>query len=371
MRHSYKRWACGLLGGICLLLAAAGGFVWAADPCLYLRLPESGRAVFFNERYQNAGLLRHAQADTVVLGTSMVANYRPSQIEAVFGGRAVKLTVPDGYMSEFDTVLEAAFRAHPPQRVLFGLDANILTRDESGLTGALPEYLYNANPLDDLRYFLNRDTLYYSAYALLARHQGGGTPLDDAFTWDAGIWWNHMTALENYDRPEPAAEAAAADAYLENAAANLAVLCRWLEAHPDTEFSIFFPPYSLLYWDKMNRLGETDAVFAALDLACRTLLPYENVRLYGFLMDEEIVGNLDYYCDYIHCSGEADGLVLEKIRAGESRLTQENMEKTLANWREFVVHYDYDQLWTDEYWWAWNIAHGAPIVWQPGGEDGT
>lgn len=80
MVTAYRRWACGLLAGVLVLLIAAGAVVWAADPCFYLRLPEGGKAVAFNERYQNAGLARQAQADTVVLGTSMVANYRPARL---------------------------------------------------------------------------------------------------------------------------------------------------------------------------------------------------------------------------------------------------------------------------------------------------
>lgn len=357
MKNRYQRWACGLLAGLCLLLLACGAFVWAVDPCLYYRVPE--RAVFFNERYQNAGLLRHAEADTVLLGTSMVANYCPSQVEAVFGGSAVKLTVPDGYMSEFDTILAAAFRVHPPKRVIFGLDANILVRDESGLTGALPEYLYNANPLDDVQYLLNRDTLYYSGYALLAARQGKGTATDAAFTWDDTVWWNHMTVLDNYERPDPVEEALPAGSYLGHVDANLAVIKEWVTAHPDTEFDVFLPPYSLLFWDKMARLGETDAVFAALERACGTLLQYDNVRFYNFLMDADIVTNLDNYCDYIHHSSEAAGLVLEKIRAEECLVTAENWRETLANWRDFVVHYDYEPYWTNTYWWAWNKTHGG------------
>lgn len=356
-QHPYRRWACGLLAGLSLLLLACGVFVWRVDPCLYYRVPE--KAVFFNERYQNAGLLRHAQADTVLLGTSMVANYRPSQVESVFGGSAVKLTVPDGYMSEFDTILSAAFRAHPPERVIFGLDANILIRDESSLTGALPAYLYNANPLDDMQYLLNRDTLYYSIYALLAARRGDVTAVDDAFTWDDTVWWNHMTVMDNYERPDPVKETLPADAYLEHAEANLAVIEGWIAAHPDTEFDIFLPPYSILFWDKMGRLGETDAVFAALELACETLLQYRNVRFYNFLMDADIVTNLDNYCDYIHHSSEAAGMVLEKMRAGDCLVTAENWRETLANWRDFVVNYDYEPYWTDPFWWAWNKTHGG------------
>lgn len=357
MKHPYRRWACGLLAGLCLLLLACGAFVWAVDPCLYYRVPEE--AVFFNERYQNAGLLRHAQADTVLLGTSMAANYRPSQVEAAFGGSAVKLTVPDGYMSEFDAILSAAFRAHPPERVIFGLDANILIRDESGLTGALPAYLYNADPLDDVQYLLNRDTLYYSAYALLAARRGDLTAVDDAFTWDDTIWWNHMTALGSYERPDPVEETLPAGSYLAQADANLAVIEGWAAAHPDTEFDIFLPPYSLLFWDKVGRLGETDAVFAALERTCETLLQYGNVRLYNFLMDADIVTNLDNYCDYIHHSGKTAGVVLEKIQAGECLMTAENWRETLAGWRDFVVNYDYEPYWTNTFWWAWDKTHSG------------
>ena len=42
----------------------------------------------------------------------------------------------------------------------------------------------------------------------------------------------------------------------------------WAKAHPDTQFHVWFAPYSILYWDNVNRLGRTDAYLAALELAC-------------------------------------------------------------------------------------------------------
>ena len=366
MGSNMKRWVCGLLALVCGALLLCGLFVYAVDPCFYYRIPADRDLVFFNERYQDAGLARQIPADTVVLGTSMVANYRISQIEETFGGTGVKLTVPDGYLSEFSAVLDTVFRNHPPERVLFGLDVNILVRDESGLTGALPEYLYNASPLDDVKYLLNRDTLYYSVYALFADARGEGGDLDGAFTWDEDLWWNHMTALENYDRPALAESSLPADAYLDEADGNLAVIEHWAAAWPDTQFHIFFSPYSLLYWDKTIRQGETDAVFAALERACERLMPLENVRVHGLLMDPDLVADLDHYADYIHHSTQAAGIALEKLSSGEDLLTEENWRQTLANWREFVVNYDYDQFWTDAFWWKWNIDHGASVVWEPG-----
>jgi len=95
-------------------------------------------------------------------------------------------------------------------------------------------------------------------------------------------------------------------------------------------------------------------VFAALKLACETLLPYENIRLHGLLVDREIIEQLDYYCDYVHHSAEAGRLVLDRIRTGADRLTTENYQEILANWQEFVVNYDYDKFWDVHYWYQFH-----------------
>ena len=73
-----------------------------------------------------------------------------------------------------------------------------------------------------------------------------------------------------------------------------------------------------------------DAVLSAVRQAAETLLPYDNVRLYGYLMDGDIVTDLDNYCDYIHHSGQVCREILAMLRADEGRLTAENLEETLA-----------------------------------------
>ena len=169
-----------------------------------------------------------------------------------------------------------------------------------------------------------------------------------------------MAALENYQRPEETAETLPEDAYAANVASNLSVLEGWIARHPETEFDIFLSPYSILFWDKVIRNGSVDAVFAAIRQVGQTLARYENARFYGYLMDAEIVTNLDNYCDYIHHSGDVCRRVLEKLRAEEGRLTEKNLEETLANWREFVVNYDYEKFWDRDFWVQWNAGRASP-----------
>ena len=51
--------------------------------------------------------------------------------------------------------------------------------------------------------------------------------------------------------------------------------------------------------------------------------------------------------------------ILSLLRAGEYRLTAENLEETLASWREFVVNYDYEKFWDQDFWVQWNAEHPA------------
>ena len=350
MERAYKRWVLGLLAGIFLLLTVCGVAVYRVDPCFYYRMSPEREGVFFDERYQSAGIIRNVPADTVLVGTSMAANYRATAISETFNSPSVRITIPDGYLSEFNQVMQAVFREQTPERVVFVLDPNIMVRDEKGVTDAMPEYLYNDSVLDDINYLLNKDTLYYCLYTMMTNTWGGTQTLDEGFTWDKETWWNHVAALNNYKRPELATEPLSANAYEKRTADNLAVVESWISAHPETEFIILFPPYSILFWDKIGRLGQTDAMLSALKQAGMTLLPYENVSLYAFLMDREIVENLDNYCDYVHHSGEVSQMILGKLKAGECQLTMENLTETLANWQEFVVNYPYEQFWEEAFW---------------------
>lgn len=357
MKRAYRCWACGLLALVLALLAACAAVVYLVDPCFYYRVPTKWQPAFFSERYQSAGIIRSVPADTVLLGTSMVANCRPSQVAAAYGGEASRITLPDGYLSEFDKAVDLIFRCQDPERLVFAMDLNIMVRDESGKTRSMPDYLYDQNPLNDVKYLLNKDTLYYSVYTLVADGWDTGVTMDTGFTWDADVWWNHLTALENYPRPEVTAEVLPADAYLAHVDANLEVVEGWLTQHPDTAFDIYLSPYSMLYWDKTARLGQTEAVFAALERICEVLLPYENVRLCAPLFDEKIVEDLDNYSDYIHPSAQVDSQVLHLVKNGGFRLTAENFKETLAQWRQVVVNCDYDQYWTDDFWLRWNADH--------------
>ena len=329
-----------------LLLACAAGFVAWTDPMLTVgKLEEGETALFMNERYEMAGLIRNQDYSALVMGTSLVANYRASWFTSGLGEETLKITFPDGWISEFDTALDLAMRTHPDvNTVFFCLDPNILVRSDSERRGELPGYLYNDNPFDDVEFYLSADAVTLSAKTLWERQWGWATELDDAYVWDGNFDFSRETVLKGYTRPEPSGTALPEDAYLAAAKENLDVLCGWMERYPQVQFHIWFPPYSILYWDKMIRLGTADAVLNAVEYAAQRLIGCENGKAYIFLGLFDTITDLDNYTDHIHCSRTVNSWVAWTMMGGYWQLTDENCRSAVEELRRFVHDYDYEAI---------------------------
>lgn len=345
MKNADVRWAALLLATALTLLALCAAAVYAVDPFFHYRAPDPEGEVWFDQRAQGAGLLRSQEYETILLGSSLAANYRPFWFDVFYETSTVKITFPNGGFREFSQALDYANTRRDVRRVIFGLDPNLLSRSPAEEPDQLPGYLYDENPWNDGRYLLNKDALMRSAYTVLQKARGETQTLQDAFVWDGNVSFNREEALGGYDRPEHREAAKPADYFRENYLANLREVTGWLEAYPDTEFIFYFSPYSILFWDKMDRLGETEAVLAMLDEVTEALLGYDNAELQFYMDDLEVITNLDNYADHIHVAGRVTYQMSRAMNTGEYRLTAENRRKRLDALREFVVDYDYDSLW--------------------------
>ena len=329
----------------CVLLALTGtaAIVAWVDPLLTAGMPEEDEtALFVNERYEMAGLIRHQDYEDIVIGTSLVANYRASWFTEGTGRKTLKVTFPDGRLSEFDIALDLAFRTHGTlNTVYFCLDPNVLIREDRGVE--LPEYLYNDNPADDLQFYFNGESLALAVKSMLLG-EDAKVPLDEAFIWDGKYEFSWSAALGAYVRPEKAGEPLPADAYLAAARANMDIVCSWVEAHPDTRFKIWFPPYSILYWDKTQREGTTEAILTALEYAWGRLVSYENVSVHSFLNDRWTITELGEYADHIHCSSAITMQTAQWMVNGDWRIWPEIYVGQIDELRQFVNSYDFDAI---------------------------
>lgn len=345
----YRRYLKILLASLFACMALWAVTVALADPFFHYHKPWFGmQPVITDNRYQNPGMARHFDYDSIIVGSSMTENFRASWFDEAFGCQTLKLSYEAGRTQNYAYIMETAFATHPLRYVFFGLDIDPLLDEFGKDYFTVPEYLYDDNPCNDVKYLFNKTIFFSDVIPTVVKNiRGAVEPLDEAYTWDDEHTFSRAETLASYWDPPLAESELPADAYLENYTRNLGEnILPQVAAHPETTFYIYFPPYSILFWHYRLSVGDIDAVMQLLDYTAASLLAYDNVRLYSFLGAADIITDLDNYKDYTHHTAEINRLVLDAMAADDAayRLTPDNYRQRFRELEELARGYDYDAL---------------------------
>jgi hypothetical protein len=319
-----------------------------------------------NERLQDAGLIRSQDFDTVFIGTSIGLHVRPSSIDRILGGRAVKLAGAGLSSKEQRFILDAALAAKHPKRVIWQMD-DFAFRQAPDVDAAdyFPADLYRMNAKGVAGYLLDPAMLRESI-GIVARRatkldrimtrltwigylQFGEDNLDDLntipayaltqFGRDRALTWFH------YFQEHPAKAAIGYDqATIESSFQRDAI--DLIQAHPDVTFVIFFPPYSILNYISLRELAPHDfkALFPINTYLVQQLARLPNVKLFDFRSAKNITHDLANFADLVHHSPGIDELLFEYLRDGVFAIDKQNPDKMLNVLREQIDVYRIDEL---------------------------
>lgn len=348
-----RKWlilAASLLAGA---LAAAAALVIFIDPFFQYHAPLS----FFpykvdNQLAQNPGMARHMEYDSVLLGSSMTASFDTDWFEQELGLNTVKLSYNGAYPKDEANIMEIIFDARKDSvsTVFMAIDQAAFSADTQETKFPIPEYLYDKNPFNNVRYLFNKDVLLNYIFKPLA-DPTERTQWNQLYKpWWTDEYYTKANVLMYYE-PEPEAEKPMpADSFLEGVKANLdANICPFIEAHPETEFVLWYPPYSILYWNDVMRAQRLDAVMEELSCMTQRLLAYDNVRVFCFQDQREIVCNLNNYADYTHYHADVCRYIVQCFADGSCELTEDNYEEVLVGLAKLAETYDYEAIYDNWY----------------------
>lgn len=317
-----------------LLLVLAASVVVIFDPFYHYHGPVFGlKAVVTKSEYQCIGTIRNFDYDSVLCGSSTAENYNNHWFDEAFGAKTVKAIKSSGTTADLKYYLEEAFSTHEVKHVFYSLDLFALDGDPGTnfVNDSMPLYLFDHNIFNDVKYVLNKDVLFEDVPYLLAMNLAGG--YDEGTSYN---WWQYKTfsaeeTLSHYDRSGAVQAVLQKEEYQPRVDENLDLIVSMVEAHPETEFTFFLPPYSLLWWDSVHRSGQLNEYLYAREQVMEQLVCYENVKVYDFQGEEEIVLKLDNYMDPVHFSADVNHFMVEEAAEENSayRVTQENKEELL------------------------------------------
>ncbi len=344
-----RKFTIAVIAGLLIVLTFLGGVIVVIDPYFHYHAPlKSLQYRLDNERYQNDGILRHFEYDAVITGTSMAQNFSASEFDELFDCKSVKTCYSGGSFKEIDDRLGAAFSDRKPRIVLRCLDYYKLTAHWASMDySGLPEYLYDDSLLNDVQYVFNKDVLIESLEMLKYTAEGNTTTSFDEYAyWGDKYPYGKEAIFAHFSRSETCADAQEplgiyADILAENLKRNV---IDTVAEHPDVQFYLFFPPYSIVAWDDRYRAGRLGLMLEAEKAAIEMLLQYDNVHLFGFLDCFDITCNLDNYMDTGHYGPEVNSQLLQYMARSEHELTLENYEEYCSTVWDFYMNYDYDSI---------------------------
>lgn len=337
-----KRFSIISIGITILLLIAFALPTIIVDPYFHYHKPLEG--LYYpmdNQRYQNDGMLKNFSYDAIIIGTSMALNFKPEEFNELFDADALHVCFLGGSYKEINNNVLTGLKYNPNTKiVLRGLDITSLHRDKDYMKyNSYPTYLYDANIFNDVSYVFNKD-IFDISIDVLQRD----TPFEkeEADLSD----YSKEKMLKSYER-KPLTEGTVefTEADKENMLANVRQNVTDTAAqYPDVTFYLFITPYSICYWDEMNREGKLEYMIDAEKAAIEEMLEYDNIRLFSFASNTEMICNLDNYSDQAHYSPIISSKMLEWMSGGEYELTKENYEQYIESMRTFLTAYDYDGI---------------------------
>ena len=123
------------------------------------------------------------------------------------------------------------------------------------------------------------------------------------------------------------------------------VLAR-VDAHPQTTFTFYLPPYSILFWDMTIREGELEATLTMHERVLEGLISRPNVRVFYFMDDQALITDLDQYSDHIHYSPNVCQELARRLLE-EEPMTAQEIAPRMEAFRDFLSTYDFESLFQD------------------------
>lgn len=327
------------------------------DPYFHYHAPIKGLYyTLYDQRYQNDGIIKHFDYDAIIVGSSMTENFRTSEADKLFEANFIKVPSAGATMYELSNNVRTAFEYNDDIKIIIqSIDYNRLFDVATAKsTDGEYDYLYDNNPFNDGPYVLSKEVLLVGvkrALSQIIQKEKTDLNFDNYSYWGDKFEYGKQMVDDRYARntlsmPEEQEKLSdeERETIKENIQSNLIDIAT---AHPETVFYYYYTPYSIADMDLYNFYGWLGKRMEAEKYITELLLPYDNIHLYSFYGETDIITDINNFKDIEHHTPEVNSLILQWIHDGYSELTAENYVEFYEKEWDFYMNFDYETYFAD------------------------
>ncbi|MCR4807556.1 MAG: hypothetical protein K5857_07750 [Lachnospiraceae bacterium] len=330
-----------------LVLALIAAVVIIIDPFTRYHAPWFGFApVETDERTSAIGLARNLDYDTVLIGSSMSENFNYKWFEdGVFGNKCAKICLQGAHYGDYKHVIDEALKHEGTKNIVFCLDTYLFIDAESAYPQTIEDYYVADIGVSDIHYLFNKSVVYDYLPKFIINNFREGFNAENAYNWSDDYEYSKFAARLAYmsKRLLVKNEEKAYDVYFENADLFTDPFIEQIKSRPDVTFYLYAPPYSMLFWDDVVLRGSSTATICTLEREYHKLLECDNVRLFFFQDDKDVITELSNYRDYSHYKEDINRYMYESMKTGAHEITMDTYYDVLLDLFNYVNEYDYEQ----------------------------
>lgn len=322
-----KKWMISFICAFLALVMFVCAVVHIVDPFFQYRVRDN--QYLLNSVYVNAGLVKNADYDAVIVGSCLTQNYDKEEFDTALGVNVLKAGV--GGLNNAGTLeyIMLANSVGKAKNYYINVDyADFRSDTDNNLDADEYNHLKHDDLLSQMEYMFGYETwfrfipvdLAISVYKAIGGEMTGKLAADTSIEHD-GEWsddhvWGKEIVLENRKNRVPG------QAIDEN---NQELLYKSLKKGMDTyldcidfsagNYTFIFPPYAYLYWEDTKECNTYDVYVKAKEYMIEQIKKRGGI-VYDFQFADATY-DLDYYLDTVHFNKDMNSYMVQCMSTGK------------------------------------------------------
>lgn len=339
-----KKFLYSCIGMTIIFLALVMGVTYYFDP---LQQIHSTKYSSGESRILTAGLVKTAEYDTLIFGTSTAGGLLKKDVHNILGVNAINVAMPGATSYEQQRLLKLALHVKKANKVILGLDSFAYNRECKEVLVEISENFFRDSFMSKIQSLISLNQI-KQIFSVFFGRDGKEIRANWKNEGESRKKYKHAQSLVltlNTKNEELSPSATTNWLYietfqkgqnLENMKRNYDGLLELIAKNPKVQFCIFFPPYSGVFWYYADIFGSFEDILEFKKYVISKSKALPNMEILDFQDKEDIVLNFNEYRDIIHYSPKISNQLILEISKKTGKIDYEKYDFNFKALRSIV-----------------------------------